>query len=347
MLHQHRDNSADKPALIALIGISIIFFAIVGYGWTRMFLSWEIPVLPYLAGYLLALIAIGLAYAAAHERSEDPESKSVFAAYFFILFLLSALGTINSLFVNFSGVIFMREGLESAQTTFSELKNEAPVLLATKELEKFENKVDDTMKLLEAEIRNPMLCGQGPVATALIVELIQQLPNFRKLAGAGCAPDKINLLLKSYKDTVEKLKQTSEKRVAAAPSLEALKAINLISDQSLENLSIAVKNLNGVSDIYSAKKILMETQLGYADALQKLRTVYKGPDKLKTRIDTRSVEWIGNIGQLVNMIFSRLNDMATYAYITIAFLLDIILVIAFFRVLRKTKIIKNRQTVYL
>ena len=243
------DRATDRPALLALIGLGLIFTAIVGYGWSRMFSSWNIPVLPYLAGMVLAIVALALSYATAAERVQSGRTNSVAAAYFFVLFLISALGTINTLFINFSGITIMKEAVASAQEALNNLRNKTPQILATTEWDIFEKNVNVKLGALQAEIQNPRLCGQGPVALEKMAELVALLPDFRRLAGGGCG--NIPQVISAYEKQVRGLLKSSMEYQAVRKKIELRHEVIAISTKALESLDATARNLSGVSDISS------------------------------------------------------------------------------------------------
>ena len=328
----HPESPTARPALFALIGLALIFTAIVGYGWSRMFASWNIPVLPYIAGLLLALVAIVLAYATAAERVQSGKTTSVAAAYFFVLFLISALGTINTLFINFSGITIMRGELATAQEAFTNLKNKTIQLLATEDWSIFEKNVNVKWKALENEIRNPQLCGQGPEALKRIEELTEMLPGFRRLAGGGCG--NINQIVSVYDKQIQGLLKSSPEFQKVSKKIALREEIVNISIKVSHSLDEAAKNLTGISNINATKAALNEAAEQYAKEKQTLDSVLTQPSALPNKIDTTTANALGNIGQVVNIVFNRLDDAATYFYILVALMLDIVLVIAFQNVLR-------------
>lgn len=326
------DRATDRPALFALVGLSLIFAAIVGYGWSRNFWSWNLPVVPYLAGLVLALVAMALAYATAAERLQCGRTNSVAAAYFFVLFLISALGTINTLFINFSGVTIMKEGIASAQEATLNLRNKAPQLLPTSDWDAFEKNVNVKLLQLNQEIKNPRLCGQGPEAAKIMRELVVLLPNFRPLAGGGC--DNSSQIVSAYERQVSGLLKSSAEYQAVSKRISIRDEVVAKSSKTLESLDSSSKSLTGVSDIGAAKKVLEEAAGQYAAAKQTLDSGLTQPSSLPSKIDTSSAAALGNIGYVVSIVFTRWLDLTTYFYVFVALMLDVILVIAFQKVLR-------------
>ena len=115
------NNKTSNIPLLAAFGIGLIFMWLVGYGWYRTFNSWtgngyiSIPI-----GIIFSLIAATLALAIAKERTTNSDNISTAVSYFFILILLSALGTINTLYFNVSGVSIAQNEIKNANYSFED-----------------------------------------------------------------------------------------------------------------------------------------------------------------------------------------------------------------------------------
>ena len=233
---------------------------------------------------------------------------------------------------NFSGITIMKEGIAGAQEALHNLQNKTPQILATNEWDVFEKNVSVKLSALQQEIQNPQLCGQGPVALQKMAELQDLLPNFRRLAGGGCS--NIPLVVSAYEKQVRGLLKSSPEYQAVSKRIGIRDEVVAISIKALGNLDAAAKNLTGVSDLSSTKAILDEAAERYATAKQMLDATSTEPNALPKKIDTSAASALGNIGQVITIIFSRWLDITTYFYILVALMLDIILVIAFQRVLQ-------------
>lgn len=98
-------NSAASAALIALIPI---FLFIVTFGWQKIISGFVLvsnyEIAQYLLAFVLAVVGVILARIVAAERirikySPAAHSKYIWVAYFIVLLLISALGTMNSFFL--------------------------------------------------------------------------------------------------------------------------------------------------------------------------------------------------------------------------------------------------------
>lgn len=325
-------NTGDRPALFALISLIVVFFAVVGFGWHKMFSNWSSGFFAWVLGFVLASVAISLAYATASERVRFPHALKVASAYFFVLFLISALGTINTMFLTFEGITIVREEIDSAREALNRLKDKAPELLQTRDYENYENNVKERWGALKTEIENPQLCGQGPVAAQRIVELQEVLTAFRPLSSAGC--EKIPSMIFAYEKQINLLKNSSQQYQAAAPTIALRTKIITSTENNLKELEYVRKNLKVVGDIDKAKEALFNAAEVYDTNKTSLDTALRKKTDLPDKISTSSLDALGNIGQVVQFIFSRLNKASTYFYVGTALFLDIVLVLAFARILK-------------
>ncbi len=338
-------RSSGRPAALALIGICILFIAILGRGWQGLFLPYGLSISVFV-GLLIALIAIALAYAIADERVHYPHTRvtTATAAYFFVLFNISALGTINAMFVTFQAGNILREEIDRGSSAVIKLKDVGLTSLAPQlaEYEKFVRKVDDNLKALTDEIENPNICGQGPVATRHAQALQVLLPNFRILSGGGC--QKAKETSDSYKARIPELVKNSAQHAAVKEPLALRDRVNGESKEMLARFTSAHKMLGFGGSIQAVKAQLFET----AEQYSRMRMEFGA--KLSSvavpeKIDTSAVSALGAIGQVLPFLLSRLSDHSTYIYLIIALVLDLTVIAAFARVLRSGLDPRQRRTV--
>ena len=315
--------------LLALSGISIIFCWLVGYGWYRTFNSWTgVEGVSIVIGILIALIANILALAIAKERQINPDDKGTAFSYFFVLVLLSSLGTINTLYFNISGISIAQNDIKAAIEKVSELKVKAPILLATPSYDEWKNKVDNAWLNLQAEIRNPKLCGQGPEALKRISELQILLPSFKMMAGSsGC--DRTEQLITEYGNTIEKQKELSREYQNAKVLLESKKYIEDEAKNSTDRLTKLLTEVKHLSDISLVKTELNLISSEYSKMKDRLEAASSKKLDQNFKIDTAGIQSMGNPGEIISFIATRLNEVNTYVYILIALLIDITLITAF------------------
>ena len=157
----------DLAATLALGGILVLFAFMVGRGWHTLVSNYgSLVSLP--VGAAMALIAAFLCYAIASERVYHPRSTSTQLGYFFFLFIISALGAINAMFLMFQSTNVFREELEQSNQAIVSIRDVGAPAISTADYDRFKADVSDRWRNLRAEIENPLLCGQGPVATQRI-----------------------------------------------------------------------------------------------------------------------------------------------------------------------------------
>lgn len=326
------NNKPSAIPLLAALGIGLIFMWLVGYGWYRTFNSWTgNGLISISVGFLFALIAATLALAIAKERISNSEQISTAISYFFILILLSALGTINTLYFNVSGVSIAQNEVKHAIEKVNTLKNRAPSLLATPEYDDWKRRVESAKLALFDEIDNPRLCGQGPEALKRISELQNLLPSFRQMAGGGC--DKQDLLKSHYKEIIAKQVELSDKNLKSKSKLDAKIYVEQTANEINDSLTKLLSETTSVSDISKVKIVLESASSNFSKMKDRIEVI-TGQDLDKSLvINTSGIQSMGNVGEIFGFIASRLNEVNTYIYILIAVLIDITLISAFRAVL--------------
>lgn len=326
-------RQTDRPAALALIGISALAFGILGYGWHAFFSSLGI-FLSSLLGLIIAAIALALAYAIATERVQQPHSRTTAAAYFFVLFNISALGTTNAMFVMFQSTNIFREQYEQAKSAVAQLHEASAKALGTPEYERFEAQVMASWASLRAEIENPVLCGQGPVAQQRAAELRALLPDFRPLATVGgCAGNQS--LIAAYDKQIKELITRSPQYTQSRELIALRGRLAVATDELAARLRESEQQLSGTYSIPDVKAFLYAVASDYSQLRQMLNARVKVPaSEAPLAIDTSTVSALGDIGQILPFLFSRLSDPSTYVYVFIALVLDLTLIAAFARVMR-------------
>lgn len=345
-MQKKKKARGEKAALLALVGITIIFIGIVGRGWHTLFLSLG-ETLALLVGLGMALIAVVLGYAIASERVNNEGARVAAAAYFFVLFNISALGTINAMFVMFQSGDVFREHADKAADAVVALKETGVPLIDTRDYDRFKAQVGDKWRNLKAELENPQLCGQGAVAAARISELQSLLPNFRPLAGGGGRCEKVPAVVASYEQQIATLEKASPVYQANKAKIELKQKILADSDKLLSDLKEIRTSLSGNYSLSSVKSRLYPIAEHYGVLRQELASVATvSTEKVQQKIEMRTVAALGNIGQVIPFIMSRLAEPSTYIYLIVALVVDLALIAAFVRVLQFEPTSAQRQRSY-
>jgi hypothetical protein len=323
----------NRPAALALLGIVVLFIAIVGKGWQGLF-STQAFGLSVFVGFVVAVIATVLAYAIANERVTHTSWNSAALAYFFFLFNISALGTVNAMFATFQSANILRSEIESATTSAVKLRDLGLAQLATPASEQLTSEVATRWKNLRAEIENPLRCGQGQEAARRAAELQQVLPTFRMLAGAVQCKNNHELIV-AYEKQIAELVATSPEVIKDKPRLEFKAHLITETQQLLEGLRETQKQLNGRFFLNDIKGRIFDVAESYSKLRQELDTrSSKTIEAIPPKIDTTAVSALGDIGQVLPFIMSRLSDVSTYVYLAIALILDMAVIVSFQRVLQ-------------
>jgi len=323
----------NRPAAIALIGIVILFIAIVGKGWQGLFSTQSFG-LSVIVGVIIALIATSLAYAIANERVTHSRWNSAAWAYFFFLFNISALGTINAMFATFQSANILRSEIERATASTVKLRDLGLAQLATPASEQLTSEVAARWKNLKAEIENPMRCGQGQEAIRRANELQQVLPTFRMLAGSVQCKNN-NDIIAAYEKQIAELVTTAPQVIKDKPTLEFKAHLVAETQQLLDGLRETQKQLHGRFFLNEVKGRIYDVAESYSKLRQELDTRSgKVIEAIPLNIDTTAVSALGDIGQILSFIMSRLSDLSTYIYLAIALILDMAVIVAFGRVLQ-------------
>jgi hypothetical protein len=326
-------GKGDQAALLALIGMLVVFAFIVGRGWQTLVSSYGAVVsLPIGVG--MAVIAILLAYAVGSERTHHPRSKGPALAYFFFLFNISALGAVNAMFVMFQSTNVFREEVERSNEVIVSLRDIGAPAISTADYDRFRADISERWRNLRAELDNPQLCGQGATAALRITELQVVLPSFRPLAGGGRC-DKVPALIAAYEKQITDLEKETPVYLAAKKKLELKKKIQVEAQSLLDEVNEIRKGLNGTFSMHTVKTKFFDVAERYGLVRQELAAAgVTGVDKVPMRIDVKSISALGDIGQVIPFIISRLGETSTYVYLFIALVLDLAVIAAFARVLR-------------
>jgi hypothetical protein len=336
--HEHSKGN-DRPATLALIGIVILFMATIALGWKGMF-SGESEWVGIAVGIVVALIATVLAYAIGAEKKSF---AGVSLAYFFILFNISAIGTLNACFMIFQSGNVIREEANTASAAIVLLRDVGTTKIVTAEADDLKNRVDSRWRSLQEELRNPVLCGQGPEAVRRVEELRQILPDFRLMAqpqrlprGAGNKAegcDGIEDVIRAYSETVKRL---LDNHPIYAPAIRQIQARENIQ-MGANVLLASIKDDLDVKQIDKARPVLLRIATKYAELREELSANVHSASSIKdipANIDMANLAAIGNIGEVIPFIFRRLDEIDTYVYILIAFFLDFSVIHAFRRVIK-------------
>lgn len=340
-MRQRNQGTGDKPALWALLGISVIFGFVIGRGWKTLFSAYG-SVVSWSAAITLVAIALSLCWAIASERVHQPHAKGAALAYFFFLVNLSALGTINTMFLQFQGSSVVRSEVDKAIITVTKFKSEGIELIDTREYDEYDRRLGILTGDLRREIENPVNCGQGPKAIEIIGEIKQLVPGFQPLnLGTNCQnfenKGKVDQVIDAYKKKIDEGKRLSAVFVAKRNDILAKADLEAGASEMLAKINKVPREIQSDRDLFIARSELEQVAQMYLGLRQELAARAKGRDReIPQTLDISAITSLGNIGQVIPFIISRLNDLATYIYVMFAVILDFAMIAAFRRVITPT-----------
>ena len=337
---------------------TLIFIWWVGYGWSKLLATYTPNTATAVAAgwliaifaYLLALVMGAGSAARARARSNGllPRGSSWFALYPF-LFVLSALGLLNSAVYLLEGGVVMQEEIDQAQERLSMIDAAAARGLRDPAHARKEARVNQLLAGLEREIKSPYgdnRCGVGPGARRIIGQIRDELPDFHEYYGSSvhdCAQvDRLEAIYRSYEGQAREMLRTDTAFVQGGGSglrdLQAEMHTAFVDAQS--GLAAAEERL--------APGNREGRTAAYADSLHALRAAatvygqYRGiPDPrvqraltgLPMEIDVSMAGGLGSIGAIVPTLIHRLGYLSTWIYLLVALLIDIGLVLLLARIL--------------
>jgi hypothetical protein len=346
-----RSNSitevSNKVSFYALICLIIIFLIIITYGWSTMlapaisrpidwpdFLDYIFLTLRYLAGAAIGIAGVILAKAVAAERirinsEEIPKFTNTWKAFFAVLLIISALGTMNTIFMQTQQTSLLGDVISKTRTHLQKLKFKIEENLTTPYYDKQRAEIEQQFANFEKELRNPANCGFGAQSNMRFRELQQALPNLKPLALGSGACQNVDALINAYKETVTRLsddlpdpatKKRYKQRILFASNLQS-------SIDTIEDLKVKSANL----DKGTALPILTSAWNNYAQTLQEAELIAGKSFGLPTEINDKNAQGMGNITQIIPLLISKFDDPVTYLIIFAAVIFDVLLIEFFAR----------------
>jgi len=352
---------SDTVSFYALLSLIIIFLLVVSTGWSRMFstvitlphgwsesFSLVFTFLQYVAGLTVALMGVTLGKAIAAERiritAEDtPKYKHTWKGYFLLLLVISALGTMNTVFMQTQQGSVLGEVISTTRNYLLQLKFKVDEHLATPAYDQQKTEVEQLFINFERELRNPANCGFGAQANKHFRELQSVLPKLQPMSLGSRACENIGVQISAYKETVEKLvldlpdpitKRRFQQRQAFISQID--KIIFEIDEMKVRNASLSKAVVLPALTVAwnSYEQILKEVELISGVALE-----------LKSEIVDKKVQGMGGMSQIIPLLLSQLDDSRTYFTIGAAVLIDVLLILFFARYIH-SRVLIRRSSLY-
>ncbi|PWF55732.1 hypothetical protein [Massilia glaciei] len=351
----------DRTAQSVLIGVIALFVVVLTLGWSKLIGAWFSPGLSFAAWLValgMALVAVVLAKGVALEKirlrlmavGAAARADFTWVAYFAALFVISALGTMNTAFYFGEGKQVLTEAIDHANEDLASLQASAPKLLSDPQLEQKKASINRLLSNLEAEISSANggnNCGVAASSREIIRELAVVLPGFRQLSGSTgftCAGNeaRFKALALSYRNQAYQLLRNHPDYVAVnGERKERLQAtVRERVTQENQRLMAAKAQLDGAADgaakpggaYGEAKNALEAASTTYSQLLVELEQVSGARTSLPRAIAVDQARQLGSIAQIVPSMVGRLDRLTTWFYFLIAISADVILIMCFMRV---------------
>jgi len=242
-------NSSNSVAVLALLALIPIFLVVISIGWHDILEpvispseNPSINLAAWAAAIAIAIVAVVLAWGVASEHARlrtDKTARFTWLAYLFVLIVISALGTMNLMFMKFQVPTFLKEAAETTLAKLTELDQLALndiKLLKSDELhakqeeqernleiqrqqfanylesakqeasdrsESFKNQIISLFESFDAEVRNPLKAGCGEVAIGYLEKIQAKLPDLR-LPSGDCSESNPDVMIKAYRAAIDK-----------------------------------------------------------------------------------------------------------------------------------------------
>ncbi len=332
-------ETSNSAAFVALICLIPIFVVVVTKGWGEILkpLFGFFPPLSFVVAFFIAMAGVVLGKAVAAERirislEEKPKYKGTWVAYFLVLLIISALGTMNMLFMTTQGSATLANALADTGNKLRQLQTKAEAALATPEFDKKKSEIEALWTKFDSEMRNPANCGFGAESMQRFKELQAALPGLKPLSGVGAKCDKVPEVLKKYKEIVDSLIGNLAANASDKPRAYMDLRKKVIADLQSELKEIDQLKLTPSTLTKSVVQPVLEKAWSvYEEVLTKVeRTTDKELD-LEKRIVDQTVRGMGEISHIIGILISQWNRIDTYLIIFGAIFFDLILVAFFTR----------------
>jgi hypothetical protein len=349
-------NSVSFYALVCMV---VIFLVIVSYGWSTMltpiialpadwspYLDPLFKLIRYSVGIAIAIVGVTLGKAVAAEQMRinsetDAKFKKTWWAYFAVLLFISALGTMNTMFMQTQQTSVLGEVISQTTKSLQKLKVKVDENLTTPAYDQQRTDVQQLFSNFEKELRNPANCGMGAQANKRFQELQSVLPKLKPLAIGSGACNNVNSLIDNYRGTVnnllddlpnQQIKKRYKQRVAITEKIDE-QIVNI------ENLKVQNTSL----DKSVALPVLNASWSVYAQALQEAELLANAEFGLPPEIVSKNAQGMGNITQILPLLISNLHNPLTYLIFFAAVIFDVLLIQFFSRYLHGLGLIREES----
>lgn len=314
--------SRYRSMQVLLFVFSLIFFAIISYGYFNLFLRSGI----FLAVLAAAVVAVFAWYLARIVGTNGGIRKN--PVLFAMLLVVSAAGVYNSLMLYLEGDRILTDAATEAQGQFGKVRGAAEQGLASSGAKAKADQIRTVSEALFSEIRNPLNCGQGQEARRLIGELQRQLPGFTPLSNTGQRCERNDEVIKDYKERIDTL---IGRATWNNPDLQNVASEANGAEQRLGELR------SELSTSYSP--LMLARVLGEFEAqdsryrnLRQRLSRHGDVRELADGLHITEVQSLGNAFKLPALFLERIDQPVSWVYLLIAFAFDYFMVHCFMMV---------------
>lgn len=326
------ETSSKHTGFALLTGlISLLYAALLLDGYFNLFISKWGGVASGLVALLLTAIALILARQIGHNGGVRLNK-----VLFTVLLLISAVGVFNSLMLMAQGEQIFRDETERAATEFQNLSQTANKHLLNEQADGFISEINSLKQNLAQEMRNPVNCGEGSAAAAIMAELKAKLPTFTKLSGGFKDCAKVEKIIPMYDAQIDKALWSAPILVSSHyqdiyAAKQKVLAAEKQSNQSVGEIMADIQAGENLLTVVRPKLEIMS--LNYRQTAQELIPFLpkEAQASVHPQLDLTAVRSLGDPVKFVNLIVSRLSDPLTWVFLIVALLLDSFLVWLFFQ----------------
>ncbi len=334
--------AANSSAYHALVCLVSFFVVVVTVGWggilgpvvgTFSIMDVNFSFHRYIVAFPVALAGVYLAKAVADEKIRlagelEPQFKKTWWAYFGVLLVISALGTMNLLFKVTQENLTIDDAIVTTEKHLQKLRFSIDKELATPNFDRQTAEIRILFNNVEKEARNPANCGFGRQTMQHLNALRAKLPKLKILSVSGTGCEKVEETLAQYRDSINLLtrelarddeKERVELRQKAAADLD--KKIGELNDFKLNP---------GLLNKSDALPVLTKAWDLYAEHLTKAELIVGKKFGLEDDIKIITVQNLGQIEHIIPTLLSQYDRISTWVIIILAVFFDAMLV-AFFQ----------------
>jgi hypothetical protein len=359
-------QSKYRNAQMVTLLYSVVFVGIIFYGYKNL-----LGDLGVFLGSFVSIILAVFAWAIARFIGNDAGGIRGNIPAFGLLLIISAVGIFNSLMLNLEGKRIFAQRIENAVVSFNNLEVAALAEQKSQGISEKIKEVETIKAALMSEIQSPSNCGRGKFAEDITVRLTRLLVNLKIPSGrVNCKdPENVRQYVDAYTQIIDTTMMNAEWNSPVLDSIirsarDGRQKLACLSngcpsifkgsfggDSNLANYQALLQDVsvNGNSSIQDLMRVvtpkLEELDGEYTRNVELMGKEAKRPFDLKSTLELDELRSIGELGQIANLIISRINRITTYIYLLLSFSFDWLMVYFFANVMKNNPKIRPVQLV--